>query len=320
MTDEEWDAQWAKNEENLDPSYVASLKKQQVVQSTGQEPPLDFSRYNGVNGTFPKEIDAKAFHGISGRVVDAIAIQSEACREAILLQFLCAIGNVIGRSVYSYGGDAKHHPRLWTVNVGETSKGRKGTAWNGVYRLLELLDERWAKTRVTSGASSGEGVIHNIRDARYGIDKVAAKKRKWSDEPPEVLLDEGVSDKRFTFIESEFAQVFRVVERSGNTLSPVLRLAWDGVTLSIPIKNNGEIASNPHVTVIGHITKAELTKFTNSPELLNGFANRYLWCATYRTKEKPFSQCVDWTKHEDITRYLRDNQPIQSRRGRKEDL
>jgi hypothetical protein len=269
--------------------------------------PLDFSRYKEVNSTFPKSMGEAAFHGICGHVVDAIAEQSEACREAILIQFLCAIGNVIGRSAYAYGGDSMHHARLWTIVVGATSKGRKGTAWNGVKRLLETLDKKWVLTRLTSGASSGEGVIHNVRDAKYGIPKSSAKKKKTAEYvyPEEVLLDAGESDKRLPLIEEEFAQVFRVIERVGNTLSPVLRQAWDGSQLSIPNKNSGERATNPHVTVIGHITKEELSKFSGSAELLNGFANRFLWCASKRTEDKPFSECVEWTKYPEIIKTLK---------------
>ena len=39
---------------------------------------------------------------------------------------------------------------------------------------------------------------------------------------------EGVRDKRLLVFEGEFAQVLRVMRRDGNTLSGILRNAWDG--------------------------------------------------------------------------------------------
>jgi hypothetical protein len=201
----------------------------------------------------------------------------------------------VGRSAYAFGGDSRHHPRIWTILVGDTSKGRKGTAWNGVKRLLEKLNPKWIRTRLTSGASSGEGIIHNVRDAKYGFPKTR-KKQKFGEQfsQEEVLLDAGEHDKRLLLLEEEFAQIFRVIERTGNTLSPVLRQAWDGAQLTIPNKNSGEKATDPHISVVGHITKEELARFTGSAELLNGFANRFLWCATHRAQVLPFSECAQW--------------------------
>jgi hypothetical protein len=271
------------------------------------QPPLDFSRYNKLNSTFPEPIAPAAFHGVSGHVVEAIAEQSEASREAILFQFLCSIGNVIGRSAYAYSGDALHHPRLWTVLVGDTSKGRKGTAWNGVKRLLDRLDKKWLTTRVTSGASTGEGIIHKVRDPKYGIPKSRkSRKNGHQEDQEETLLDAGEYDKRLLITEEEFAQIFKVIERSGNTLSPVARQAWDGTQLSIANKNSPEKATDPHVTIIGHITKEELSKFNGSSELLNGFANRFLWCGAKRAQVLPFSECVKWDEHLHLLRVLED--------------
>src|SRR6476620_111663 len=62
-----------------------------------EDVPLDFSRYNELEGDFPLPMTQAAFYGIAGHVVDAITEESEACREAVLMQFLCSLGNEIGR-------------------------------------------------------------------------------------------------------------------------------------------------------------------------------------------------------------------------------
>jgi hypothetical protein len=59
---------------------------------------------------------------------------------------------------------ARHHLNLYSVTVGRTSISRKGTAWMRVKPVLKLIDEDWVKNNVEQGLSSGEGVIHRIRN------------------------------------------------------------------------------------------------------------------------------------------------------------
>ena len=39
-------------------------------------------------------------------------------------------------------------------------------------------------------------------------------------------------------VEQEYAQVLKVLSREGNTLSPIVRQAWDGDTLQTMVRNN----------------------------------------------------------------------------------
>ena len=75
--------------------------------------------------------------------------------------------------------------------------------------------------------------------------------------------------------ESEFASVLRVSGRDGNTLSPVMRNAWDSGNLRILTKNNPVQASEAHISIIGHITRDELLRYMDNTEAANGFANRF---------------------------------------------
>ena len=45
-------------------------------------------------------------------------------------------------------------------------------------------------------------------------------------------------DKRLLVVEPEFANVLKQTERQGNTLSVVLRQAWDGKSLGTMTKNS----------------------------------------------------------------------------------
>ncbi len=97
-----------------------------------------------------------------------------------------------------------------------------------------------------------------------------------------------MDDKRVLVIESEFGSVLRVLARDGNTLSSVLRLAWDSDDLRTMTKNNPARASSPHVSLIGHITQQEVVKYLTSVEVFNGLGNRHLWACVRRSKLLPF--------------------------------
>ncbi|MHB8421663.1 MAG: hypothetical protein ACYDAM_02670 [Leptospirales bacterium] len=79
-----------------------------------------------------------------------------------------------------------------------------------------------------------------------------------------------------------------MLERDGNTLSPILRVAWDGGKLSPLTKGNRIETTNAHIGFIGQITKDELKRRLTETETSNGFGNRILWFYTRRSKLLPF--------------------------------
>ena len=121
---------------------------------------------------------------------------------------------------------------------------------------------------VASGLSSGEGLIWAVRD-------------------PVSEKDEGVLDKRLVVLESEFASTLRVVGRDGNTLSALIRTAWDTGDLRSLTKNSPAQATGAHISIIGHITRDELLRELTRTEAGNGFANRFLWTCVRRSKVLP---------------------------------
>src|SRR5260370_34849054 len=102
-----------------------------------------------------------------------------------------------------------------------------------------------------------------------------------------LLEDGGVDDKRLLVSESEFSSALRVMSREGNTLSPVIREAWDRGDLSILTKNSPAKATGAHISILGHITKEELLRNLNTTEMSNGFANRILWVCSKCGKQLP---------------------------------
>jgi hypothetical protein len=74
------------------------------------------------------------------------------------------------------------------VLVGPAGTGRKASSWDHVHALLEHADEQFTKQCVSSGPSSGEGLIFEVRD-------------------PLDDNDPGARDKRRLILEPEFAHV-----------------------------------------------------------------------------------------------------------------
>ena len=226
-----------------------------------------------------------AFHGVAGGFVEIVSPHSEADPVALLIQFLIAVGNVLGRTAYAAAESARHHVNLFAVLVGKSAKGRKGSSWSHVRRLLHGIEETWADNRVTSGLSTGEGLIWQVRDPIEQQQPVKEKGRVVEYQMVEV--DPGVADKRLLVTEEEFANVLKVMGREGNSLSPTIRQAWDTGLLRTMTKNSPAKATDAFVSVIGHITRDELRHNLCETEQTNGFGNRFLWVCVARSKTLP---------------------------------
>ncbi len=226
---------------------------------------------------WPSPLGFDAYHGLAGVIVRTIEPHSEADPAALLIQFLAAFGNYIGRGCHWKAEGDQHHANLFTVLVGRSGKGRKGTSWGQIRRLFDHIGD-WAKERIKSGLSSGEGMIWAVRDPVIKTDTETGE--------PEIE-DAGVTDKRLMLNEPEFAQVLKQTERTGNTLSPLIRQAWDRGDLESLTKNSPAKATGAHISIVGHVTKNELLRYLTSTESGNGFANRFLWVCVSRSKELP---------------------------------
>src|SRR4029077_2236304 len=105
-----------------------------------------------------------------------------------------------------FRAESDHHgANLYALVVADSAKGRKGTSWGHVRRLLDLTDAGWTRDCVPAGLSSGEGLIWQVRDE---IVKTAPVKKdgKATGEYTDEVVDPGVDDKRLLVQEGEFAQ------------------------------------------------------------------------------------------------------------------
>lgn len=233
----------------------AAIEREAIGNGDGQAPGLPVKAK-------PKPMAQEAFHGIVGEIVEAVAPHTESSAEALLVDALAQLGNVVGRGPHAYASGARHGVNDYFVLVGPTAGSRKGSSHGHNRRLLEAVDPIWAGTRIQGGLSSGEGIVHHVRDA---------VERKGE------VVDEGVPDKRLLCYEPEFASVLSVMQRQGSTLSTQLRQAWESGDLRIMTKNSPVRASGVHFSLLAHITPEELTSLLSDVQAANGYGNRHGW-------------------------------------------
>jgi hypothetical protein len=223
-----------------------------------------------------------AYQGLPGHIVGEIEPHTEADPVAVLMSLISAFGNACGRGAFFRVGADRHHPKINAALVGKTSKSRKGSSLGFVRELMHAVDRYWAEERVENGISSGEGLIYQVRDKKMGANR----------DGDSVVEDPGAGDKRLFVLESEFAGVLKVATREGNTLSAIIRSAWDAGRLSTLTKNSPMKATDSHISIVGHITETELVRQLSDLDAHNGFANRFLWVCVKRSKTLPFP--VHW--------------------------
>lgn len=211
------------------------------------------------------DFNTSKLFGVTASFIEKTLPNTEASAAALIFQFLTAFGNCVGRSAFVQTEADYQHANIFMVLVGQSSKGRKGTAWGHIRRMFDQTDPEWLKNCVTSGLSSGEGLCSTLMQK--------------DDEPP--------PDHRVMVVESEFAAVLKVQEREGNTLSAVVRNAWDTGYLNVLTRKDPIKVKDAHISIIGHVTSTELGRCLKINDMANGFGNRFLWPVVERSKLLP---------------------------------
>ena len=114
-------------------------KKVSLPQSKGNNNGSDHDQLKhtiGKGQSWP-ELSTDVYHGIAGDFVRAVEPHSEADPVALLIQFLTAFGNVVGRGPHFVAEADLHHTNIFACLVGETAKGKKGSSWGQVERVFK---------------------------------------------------------------------------------------------------------------------------------------------------------------------------------------
>jgi hypothetical protein len=215
---------------------------------------------------WPVPPDGRAFHGVLGDIARVVEPHTEADPIGMMGTFLAMFGCAVGPGPYLYQGSMQR-TNLSLLVVGDTSVGRKGTGLGVARDVFGMVDPDFRRFEVP-GLASGEGLAGHL--SRNGGE-------------PRALL-----------VESEFGRLLTVMNREGSSMSSILRNAWDGVPLGSVRSLAGAIVTNHHVTMVGHITRAELKQKLTTVDAANGFANRILFVAVRRVRLVPFPQSPTW--------------------------
>jgi hypothetical protein len=234
-----------------------------------------------IDGTgWPEPITREAFIGPVGRYVELLAPFTEADRAAVLVHLLVALGNVVGRWVFVQLGCQHVYANLFAAVAGGTGLGRKNAAWSEAKLVLAAVAPEWLRNCVLASVASGEGLIEAVRDERHERRPVRQNGKVVGYE--DVLVDEGVADKRLLIASTEFSTLLKIMRKPGNTLSGTLRCAFDGDPLAIRTRRRPSMATEPHISLVGHISPRELRQNITALDLEGGLYNRIVWCCSRR--------------------------------------
>jgi hypothetical protein len=224
-----------------------------------------------------------AFNGPLGDVVKSLEGNHEADPSAVLIQALTIIGNIYGRKYQLTLGGLAQYSNLFTLLVGQTGRGKKGTSL-GLAKKLVTFSTPQEGPNYATGIASGPGIVHALRDP-------GVVKTKKGEE-----IDQGVVDKRLVLIEEEFSSILRLTNKSSDTgTSAILRSCWDSENLQNQSKGSPETASDIHVSFIGHITPRELELEVSKARIVihNGFMNRFLIFYSHTDEVVPVPRLLD---------------------------
>lgn len=211
-------------------------------------------------------------------VIDLVEPETEADPVGVLAALLSQASCFLGDKLILDDGGRRTPVSLWTLLIGPTGKGRKGTAYGMAARVMDKAAPDFLSAHETSGASSGAGIINAFVRRRDG----ALEAMRECQEAGKEYDGLHPGDSRMLLVEEEYATVLKRGKRDA-TLQGVMRKAWDAQDLQNMVKDGGVIRS-PHFVIHGHITAKEFRDNLSSTDVAGGSYNRMLCVSVLRSK------------------------------------
>jgi hypothetical protein len=224
----------------------------------------------------PADMLDDLFHGPLGLAVWSVWDLTEADHRGIMAALLTMFGNWIGREFYVAVGADRHVPCLFTLLVGPSGTGRKGTAANIAKLFMREFDSTWEEHNIFYSLNSGQGIVHTVKN----LDKSARERQGDGG-------GVGNGDRRAMFCIAEFGDVLRKAEQTSNTLLDTLRDCWDsGALENNSVTHNARIRGAA-VSLLGMTTHEDLIERIDLRELATGTWNRVLMIQVDRSQVLP---------------------------------
>jgi DNA primase len=242
--------------------------------------------------TTPGTMRSEAFYGLAGKIVALLEPQLEASREAVLANVLGSVGVLFQHEACFKVTADVHWPDDFYLTVGNSAVARKGTTTNAVLEIIERA-QRGFRSHTLTGLSTGQGLI-------AALSKKKTPEQEKESERDHDFCSDAIAAAVLVEI-SEFSELLAVMKRDENTLSAVLRDAWDGRPLAVLTRQQPLRVKNVSLSTIAHITKRELLERLTSTDKANGFANRFIFIWMERKKLLPHGSLANIDSNEVVT-------------------
>ena len=132
-----------------------------LLDQPAEDPQPDGSELLPTPAGWPTPPDRTVYHELIGEIIDRIAPHTEADPVAILTQLLVSFGAAVGRDAWFQVEATRHHGNEYMCLVGDSARGRKGSSWDHVRRLILAADPS-LEPRILTGLSSGDYLPQRI--------------------------------------------------------------------------------------------------------------------------------------------------------------
>lgn len=247
-----------------------------------EEPPMDYyeSDYNNVIPLRPQEDEdqdndnplfrppaapetpERLYSWPLGQTIKAFMTHTEAHPMAVYLSLLAQLGLHLSNGPYMLVNNKRVRTNLYTLIVGDSNEGKKGTSWSNASLLCSRTP---LQSYVIHSVDSGEGLIRLLANENP------------RDNPKKNLLHL-----------DEFGALLRKSKGESSTLLTNIRTAWEGVPLENRTKSTDGIrADNYRLGIVGHITPGELSRLITRDDIDGGTLNRFIVCYSHYSRLIP---------------------------------
>jgi hypothetical protein len=160
---------------------------------------------------------------------------------------------------------------VWTVLVGESAIGRKGTALRVAQGILKPAIGSFLEARTAGGVSSGPSLTQLLYEKQE-----------------ETMGTEGGTDTRLVVVDEEWSENLKRQNRCP-TFASKLRKCWDGATIRHTTTKVSMTVETPGLGIHAHITPGEWSEYVKPRDAKGGSLNRLLPVLVEGSKVLPYN-------------------------------
>lgn len=210
----------------------------------------------------------------------------------VLATLMTYTSHAMGPNPHVQQGLINHPLIIWSLLIGPTSTGKKGTARHAAATVMEMAAPEMA------GEDAGfllDGIPESGAALVSGLLEMNAPVPIWHREDGFPVL----------VAEEEWAKAL-LRGRVDKNFSVNLRKLWERKSISSITKKDGRlILKNPHVCITGHATPREFRDSLGAADLAGGTINRFLVFSVFRSKALPFGGDLDMGRIKPLVSQLR---------------